>query len=92
MHGIVTFVDKASVDAVMKQRNHRIDGKEVFIHRSVPNQGSLKNSYGIQQLIVSIPSDRSLPEKLISQHFEAYGKIVQIDCRDDEKEWKIDFD
>ena len=93
MHGIVTFVDKASVDAVMEQRDHRIDGKEVFIHRSVPNQGSsLKDSFGIKQLIVSISNNRTLTGTKIEKYFKAYGTIVQSDCSNDRKDWKIDFD
>ncbi|CAF1416937.1 unnamed protein product [Adineta ricciae] len=93
LHGIVTFANEASVDAVMEQRGHRIDGKEVFIHRSVPNQGaSLKDSCGIQQLIVSISNNRTLTGTTIQEYFKAYGTIVHSDCSNDGKDWTIDFD
>jgi hypothetical protein len=53
MHGIVTFRNEESVDAVMSIRSHRIDDKVVFIHRSVPTEQSSKDKIGIEQLIVS---------------------------------------
>ena len=93
MHGIVTFRNEESVNAVMAQRVHRIDGKEVFIHRSVPSQRSVKDSYGIQQLVVSGLNNQSLPESDVESHFCRYGKICNIsDMKNDGKTWIIDFD
>ncbi len=93
MHGIVTFQNEESVDAVMSQRLHRIDGKEVFIHRSVPTERSLKDNYGIQQLIVSGVNNKSLIESNIRSYFLPYGEICNISkMNNDDNIWIIDFD
>ncbi|UJR16960.1 hypothetical protein I4U23_003858 [Adineta vaga] len=94
LHGIVTFKNKESVDAVMAQRIHRIDDKEVFIHRSVPKQGSAKDSYGIKKLIVSTHNNQSLLcEADIENHFSSYGKICDIVTYNSvENTWTINFD
>jgi hypothetical protein len=93
MHGIVMFQNEESVDAVMSQRLHRIDGKEVFIHRSVPTERSLEDNYGIQQLIVSGLKNQSLLESDIKSYFSPYGKICNISkMRNDDNIWIIDFD
>lgn len=90
MHGIVTFRSEKSVDAVMSKRFHRIDGKEVFIHRSVPTQRSAKDNYGIQQLIVSSQNNQSLVESDIKSYFSDYGDIINM--KNDGNTWIIDFD
>ncbi|CAF0765289.1 unnamed protein product [Adineta steineri] len=90
MHGIVVFFTKESVDAVMEKRVHRIDGKEVFIHRSVPSQTSGKDSLGIQQLIVSSLNNQSLVESELKQYFAPYGTIDEMKM--DGKKWIITFD
>jgi hypothetical protein len=93
MHGIVMFHDKKSVDAVMSQRVHRIDGKEVFIHRSVPSERSVKSNYGIEQLIVSVLNNQSLAKSDVNDYFSDYGTICDIsDIKNDGKTWIIDFD
>jgi RNA recognition motif-containing protein len=93
MHGIVVFRDEESVDTVMSQRLHRIDGKEVFIHRSVPTERSSKDNYGIQQLIVSGLNNKSLLESNIRSHFSPYGEICNISkMNNDDNIWIIDFD
>ncbi|CAF3919413.1 unnamed protein product [Rotaria sp. Silwood1] len=78
MHGIVMFRSEESVNAVMSQRYHQIDGKEVFIHRSVPNQGALKDNKAIQYLIVSSSNSQSLVESDINNHFSQYDE--QVSC------------
>jgi len=93
MHGIIVFEREESVDAVMSQRNHRIDGKDVFIHRSVPTQRSVKDNYGIQQLIVACLNNQSLIESDIKSYFSRYGEIVNIsNMKNDPNTWIIDFD
>jgi hypothetical protein len=93
MHGIVVFCNEESVDAVMSQRFHRINGKEVFIHRSVPMQRSVKDNYGIQQLIVSSLNNQSLVESDIKRYFSQYGEICNIsNMNNDGITWAIDFD
>jgi len=93
MHGIVTFHSEEDVDAVMLQRSHKIDGKEVFIHRSVPTQRSAKDSYGIQQLIVSSSNNQSLIKADIESHFSRYGDINDISHMiNDSNTWVIHFD
>ncbi|CAF5027689.1 unnamed protein product, partial [Rotaria sp. Silwood1] len=92
-HGIVMFHSKESVDAVMSQRYHQIDGKEVFIHRSVPNQGPLKDNIEIQRLIVSSPNNQSLVESDIHSYFSQYGKISDIThTKNGDNTWVIHFD
>ncbi|CAF1018586.1 unnamed protein product [Adineta steineri] len=90
MHGIVMFSTKESVDAVMAKRIHRIDGQEVFIHRSVPSQKSGKDSLGIQQLIVSSLNNQSLVELELKEYFASYGAIDEMKM--DGKKWIITFD
>ncbi|CAF1284838.1 unnamed protein product [Rotaria sordida] len=93
MHGIVMFHSQGSVNAVMSQRSHQIDGKEVFIHRSVPNQGSLKDNKAIQRLIVSSPTSQSLVESDINSYFSQYGKICNIShMNNEDNTWVIHFD
>jgi hypothetical protein len=93
MHGIVVFRNEESVDAVMSQRLHRIDGKEVFIHRSVPTERSSRNNSGIPQLIVSGLNNKSLVESDIKSYFLPYGEICNISkMRNDDNIWIIDFD
>ncbi|CAF1018672.1 unnamed protein product [Adineta steineri] len=90
MHGIVMFSTKESVDAVMVKRIHRIDGKEVFIHRSVPSQKSGNYSLGIQQLIVASLNNQSLVELELKKYFAPYGTIDKMTM--DDKKWIIKFD
>ncbi|CAF1659539.1 unnamed protein product, partial [Adineta ricciae] len=93
LHGIVTFFDKESVDAVMKDRVHVIDNKQVFIHRSVPMQASAKANQGIQQLIVSTLDNRTLFERDIRDHFRTYGRIEHINkLHQNGTVWSIHFD
>lgn len=93
MHGIVTFKDRASVDAVMLQRLHRIDGKEVLIHRSIPSKQSAKENCGIQQLIVSGSTEQPLTESDIQGYFSRYGDICNITkMNNNDNTWIIDFD
>ncbi|CAF4214561.1 unnamed protein product [Rotaria sp. Silwood2] len=93
MHGIVMFQSEESVNDVMLRRYHQIDGKEVFIHRSVPNQGSLKDNKAIQQLIVSSPKNQSLVESDINSYFSKYGKICNIShMKNEDNTWVIRFD
>jgi hypothetical protein len=93
MHGMVVFEREESVDAVMLQRLHRIDGKEVFIHRSVPTQRSVKDNYGIRQLIVSGLKKELLLKLDIESYFSRYGEICNIsNMKNDGNTWIIDFD
>jgi hypothetical protein len=90
MHAMVTFFNEDSVNAVMSQRSHDIDGKEVFIHRSVPNQGPLKDNKANQYLLVSSSSSRSLVESDIDTYFSQYGIINHI--KSEGNTWVIHFD
>ncbi|CAF4570820.1 unnamed protein product, partial [Rotaria sp. Silwood2] len=93
MHGIVMFHSEESVNDVMSRRYHEIDGKEVFIHRSVPNQGSLKDNQAIQQLIVSSQKNQSLVESDFNSYFSKYGKICNIShMKNEDNTWVIHFD
>jgi RNA recognition motif-containing protein len=92
-HGMVVFRNEQSVDDVMSQREHQIDGKVVFIHRSLPMQQSSKDKIGIQQLIVSSLNNQSLTESKIRNYFNLYGKILHISTmRNDHSIWVINFD
>jgi hypothetical protein len=87
------FRSEEDVDAVMSQRTHRIDGKQVFIHRSLPTQRSAKDSYGIDQLVVSSLNNQSLLESDIRKYFSQYGEISNIiNMRNDGNAWIVDFD
>jgi len=87
------FRSEEDVDAVMSQLTHRIDGKEVFIHRSVPTQRSVKDSYGIEQLVVSSLNNQSLLESDIKNYFSRYGEISNIsNMRNDVNAWIVHFD
>ncbi|CAF1406093.1 unnamed protein product, partial [Rotaria sordida] len=93
MHGIVVFYSEESVDAVMSQRYHQIDGKEVFIHRSVPNQGPLKGNKAIERLIVSSPNSQLLVESDINNYLSHYGTICNINhMKNEDNTWIIHFD
>jgi hypothetical protein len=87
------FRSEEDVDAVMSQRTHRIDGNEVFIHRSVPTERSVKDSYGIEQLVVSSLNNQLLLESDIENYFSQYGKISNISTmKNDSNVWIVDFD
>ncbi len=87
------FRSEEDVDAVMSQRTHRIDGNAVCIHRSVPMERSVKDSYGIEQLVVSSLNNQLLLESDIENYFSQYGKISNIsNMRNDSNVWIVDFD
>jgi hypothetical protein len=88
-HGIITFRHKDSVDAVMSQRFHQIDGKDVLIHRSIPTERSLNDNCRVRQLIVSGLENQSE----IIKYFSSYGDICNIsNMNNDDNVWVIDFD
>ena len=87
-YGIVEFFDERSMDALMDERPHRIDGKEVEIYRSVLNQGSLK---GVKKLIVSQIKDK-LSTSDLKRYFRKYGSIVSIQMNDEDNFCRIQFE
>ena len=77
----------------MSKRPLRIDGEEVIIHRSVPDQGPLKQNYINQNLIVSSAAHQPLTSADIRNHFVEYGHILDIDTvTDDASAWVVHFD
>lgn len=89
-HGIVIFVKEATIDELMEQRPHVIDGRQVFIHRSVSNQGSLKKNLKIENLIVAAVNKEPLAQPDVNRHFGHYGNIQDIRLMNNE--WIIYFD
>jgi hypothetical protein len=89
-HGIVTFVSEETIDELMVRRPHTIDGRQVIIHRSVPNQGPLRNNFMIRNLIVAGMNKETLAQPDIERHFRRYGEIQ--DTRLMNNEWIIYFD
>lgn len=89
--GFVIFHEESSVDKVMLNRPYIINGQELQIYRSVPGQGSLKDTKGIIYLIVS-DLKKGLIEKLDIQHyFSSFGKIIEIDMSTDQDSCYIEF-
>ena len=89
-HGIVTFVSKETIDELMAQRPHVIDGRQVIIHRSVPNQGPLRDNLMVRNLIAAGVNMEPLAQPDVKRHFSLYGDIQ--DTRLINNEWIIYFD
>ena len=86
----MVFKSRESADAVMTKRPHQIDHSDVVVHRSVPNQGSLRNNYENTNLIASLASGASLNESQMRNYFAPYGAIRSMKSKDD-KAWLIQF-
>ena len=89
-HGIVTFMSEKTIDELMARRPHVIDGRQVIIHRSVPNQGPLRNNLMAQNLIVAGVNKEPLAQPDVERHFSRYGDVQQT--RLINNEWIIYFD
>jgi hypothetical protein len=74
----------------MSQRPHNIDGQDVRIHRSVPNQGPLKDNYENQNLVVSGLSTDPQVISDIRSHFSSYGHLRDI--YNINNDWVVCFD
>ena len=92
MHGWVIFSKRSSVDSLMSKRPHMIDGQKVSIHRSVPNQGPLKEKKDVTNLIVSGIENSSIGESDLKQYFSGYGVINRITIYYEENACCIEFD
>ena len=88
----MTFRDEDTVRAVMKDRPHNIDGKDVFIHRKVPGRQPLRDSYRIEHLrILQVPNNCSAQD--LQSHFRKYGTIQDIwPVNDQDNFWIIHYD
>ena len=75
----------------MAGRPHRIDHTDVVVHRSVPNQGSLRNNYENTNLIASTALGAVLNESQMRNYFAPYGHIHRMDQQDNSS-WLIQFD
>ena len=92
-HAMIMFATQEDVNKVMSQRIHRIDGKQVIFHRSVPNQVSSRKKCDSPHLIVSSMDGQVLDELQIREYFLEYGKIDEIRPKNGgSASWVITFD
>jgi hypothetical protein len=91
-HAVVIFCKEWCVNKLMSKRPHQIDGQNVDVYRSVPNQGSLKEKKGAKHLIVSDIGDGLVNKSHLEQYFSAFGTIKHIDMNYDENSCCIEFD
>jgi hypothetical protein len=92
-HGIVTFYDEESVNTLMNTRPHRVDGQQVTVHRSVPNQTLFKWTVSITHLLVSCSKQLSRAEQDLKSYFEKYGIILNVELVDEQfNRWDIHFE
>jgi RNA recognition motif-containing protein len=91
-YGFVVFRKESSVNTVMSERPHTIDGQQVEIYRSIPDQGPLKDTKGIKELIVSGFKNRSITKSDLQKYFCGFGKINNIDMNDNDDSYCIEFD
>lgn len=92
-HAMLTFANEEDVNEVMSNRDHQIDGKRVIFHRSVPNPGVLRDTYGSPYLQVSTVGDRTVAQAVVEKYFSDYGQIGDIRPKGNERDvWIIKFD
>ena len=92
-HAMLTFANEEDVNELMSNRDHRIDGKRVIFHRSVPNPGPLRETYGSPYLQVSTGGDRTMTQAVVEDYFSDYGGIRDIRPKGNERDvWIITFD
>ena len=79
-HAFVEFSDYDSLEKLMRDRPHLIDGKEVFVHRHIRTNQNLKGCIGSTSLLVKLSSsDRSINQSMIENQFRGYGHINYIE-------------
>jgi hypothetical protein len=91
-HAVVIFCKEWCVNKLMSKRPHQIDGQNVDVYRSVPNQGSLKEKKGVKNLTVSDIVKGLVNESHLEQYFSEFGTIKHIDMNCDENSCCIEFD
>ncbi|CAF4297795.1 unnamed protein product [Rotaria socialis] len=82
-HAIVKFEDESSITLLMSKRPLIIDGKEVFIHRHVPDQKSSRDNRDVQVITVSSTTNQSMQKSQLQRYFRKYGEMDHIDCVND---------
>ena len=87
----VNFFTIEDVNELMENRPHRIDGKQVEVYRSIPDQGPFKTKKGTKNLIVSDVKN-GLKESHLQTYFEKYGKITNIVMNNNDDSCRIEFD
>lgn len=90
-YGKVIFLDRTNVDKLMKSRPHHIDGVQVEVYRTLPNQGPLVKNKGVKNLIVSGFKNK-LSKSDLEEYFNYYGKINYIDMNNEDNSCRIEFD
>ena len=92
-HAMLTFANEEHVNEVMSNRDHLIDGKHVIFHRSVPNPGPLRDTYGSPYLFVSTVGGQPMSQAVVEDYFSDYGGIPDICPKDNERDaWILTFD
>ena len=76
----------------MSRRPHIIDGQQVELYRSVPDQGPLRDTKGIKELIVSGFNKGSITKSDLERHFRGFGKIISITLDENDDSYFIEFD
>ena len=76
----------------MSRRPHVIDGQRVELYRSVPDQGPLKDTKGITELIVSGFERGLITTSDLQKYFCGFGKINNINTNDNDDSYCIEFD
>ena len=86
------FDRESSVNMVMRQRPHTIDGQKVELYRSIPDQEPLKETKSITKLIVSNFPKRAISESDLRRYFARYGDIESVQMTADDNAYCIEFD
>lgn len=86
------FDRESSVNMVMRQRPHIIDGQKVELYRSILDQGPLKETKALTKLIVSNFSKGAISESDLRRYFARYGDIESVQRTDDDNAYCIEFD
>ena len=76
-YGFITFFEKATLDTILREENHKIDGHYVDVHNAAENKKRINNSDPSRKLYVSkIPIVIGKIE--LQKFFEKFGKIKEI--------------
>lgn len=88
--GFVTYDKSTSVDAMMKERPHKIDGRELEVKRATPREESAKPGAETttKKLFVGGIKD-GLTEQNLREHFGKYGNIEDCVIMKDKETQKL---
>lgn len=76
----------------MSRRPHTIDGQEVELYRSIPDQGPLKETKAITKLIVSNFPKGAINESDFRRYFNRYGDVKSVEIINEGDAYAIEFD